>query len=293
MPRTAARRRTAILATLAAAILWPEPAAANLESELDDRWRGAWVVTGVAGYSGCNGGYTDNEVRGGLVSGKGSHRFEPGELAVVHRVRIKRKQVEVLVDLAEPLLAPRRDGPFTLYDELLCKLEFELPLPAGPDAERLDALDALVLGILERHAGPDSARDSESWNRRRRQPYPPDYERTLAEHEIWRLTQINLAVEAKIDEGLEAAARIVDRLNDDPEYLAGFARGVDEARDGYFGDDCDRLLGLSRYGFVGSPPRDRKGDWRRGFEEGQALVFYVELGRRLRRCFVPVPPPSF
>lgn len=293
MPHRTACRATAILVLLAAALLWPRPAAADLESELNDRWRGAWVVLRVAGYSGCGDGYTDNVVRGGLVSGKGSHRFDAGELAVVHRVRLKRKRVEVLVDLAEPLLAPRRDGPFTLYDELLCNLELELPRPPGPEGDRLETLDDRVLGILERHSDPDSARRSERWNRRQRQPYPPDYDRTLAEYEVWKATQINVAVQAKIDESLEEASRIVDRLDDEPEFLAGFARGVDEARDGYFGDDCGRLLELSRYSFVESAPKDESRDWRRGFEEGQTLVFHLEVGRRLRHCFVPVTPPSF
>ena len=95
------------------------------ESEVRALWRGAWVVLQVNSYSACSGAYTDNEVRGPLVSSRGAHRFEQGELARVAKIGVKRKKIEVRLDIAEPLLWAHREGPFTLYDEISCRVEMD------------------------------------------------------------------------------------------------------------------------------------------------------------------------
>lgn len=273
------------------AFLLSAASSAQTERDLSYRWQGAWVLLRVHSYSGCQGFYTDNEIRGDLVLSKGKHRFEAGELATVHKVDLKRRKVEVLLDLAEPLLVSYRDGPFTLYRELRCKVELQMPRSPGSDkTTRLDELDALLAEVLERHPDSQAARESQSWNRRIREPYPEDYEETLAEHQVWKAREINTAVQARIEESVEEAARIIADFDDDPSYQRGFAEGIEEAQEKYFGD-CEALLESSVYSFVERAPRGSRKAWRKGYEAGQELVFHLEVGRRLRNCFVPVPLP--
>jgi hypothetical protein len=261
------------------------------ETDLRNRWHGAWGVTRVEASSDCGGAYTNNEVRGRLVSGKGSFRFDVGELASVYKVNLKRKRVEVLISLAEPLLVPRQDGPFLLYDELGCKIELKIQFPPGVKAGDTESIHALILGALERHETLAGAEASELWNRRERDPYPPDYDRTLAEYQVWKVGQVNAAVQARIVESLERAGRVLDRVDgDDPDYAPGFAAGVEDASDDYLTSDCDRLLDISEGSFVDSPPSGESGKWKQGYRDGQRLVFYVELGRQLPGCFL-MPPP--
>ena len=278
-----------LVATLAVSTTGATPAATSTESQLNARWRGAWTVLGVEAMSGCGGNYTNNEIRERRVSAKGEYRFGPGELATVYKINVKRKQVEVLVDLAEPLLAPRQEGPFTLYDTLHCKVELQIKFPPGVSSRSTSEVDELIAAVLERHDGAGSAEKSASWNGRRREPFPDDYEDTLYEYEHWRAEQVNAEVAAEIEDAIEEAARRVDRLGDDPDYLDGFAKGVARARKKNFDKDCERLLSASRSAFVKSESGDHGRAFRDGYREGQELVFFLERARRLRRCFVPPP----
>ncbi len=254
------------------------------ESEVRALWRGAWVVLQVNSYSACSGAYTDNEVRGPLVSSRGAHRFEQGELARVAKISVKRKKIEVRLDIAEPLLWAHREGPFTLYDEISCRVEMEIPVSAAKSAPTVE-LDRSILVVMERHADIGAARGSPAWNGRARDPYPDDYEETLARYEVWRVEQVNAAVAAKIEVSIHGAARLVDRLRTDPETLEGFAAGVEIARERHWNNDCERLLVVSESSFVRRAPKDRSSLWKRGFQDGQRLVLFVEVGARLQACF--------
>ncbi len=265
------------------------PAAASTESELNARWRGAWTVIGVETFSDCSGLYTNNEIRERRVSAKGDHRFAPGELATVYKINLKRKQVEVLVDLVEPLLSAYREGPFTLYDELACRVELQIKLPRSVDRSSTSQIDGMIAAILERHDGAESAESSPNWNGRLREPFPDDYDETLYEYERWRAERVNAEVAARIENSVEEAARLVDRLDDDPDYLGGFAAGVDRARDRSFDNNCEQLLSTSLSSFVSSGSSDDSRAFRDGYREGQKLIFYLEMARRLKHCFVPPP----
>lgn len=274
---------TAVLLTCAGAL------AADAESELNNRWRGAWVVIGVNTASSCGGSYTNNEVHGRLVSARASQRFQPGELARVYKVNLNRKRVEVLVDLAEPVLLPRQDGPFTLYDESRCKVELRFDL--GKTGRSLADIEALLGGVLDRFPDEAGARAAAGWNRRLREPYPANYEEMLAEYETWKVFTVNAEVQSRIEESIEEAARVVDRLSDDSAYLTGLAQGVDDARDKGLTNNCERLVSLSESGWISRAGKEAEKEFRRGYEHGQRLVFHVERARRLKRCFV-LPPDS-
>jgi hypothetical protein len=282
-------RRSSLACALLLALA--APAAADVEDALNARWRGGWVVTAVPLQSDCAGLYTDNDVAGTQVRSRGARRFAPGELARVERIGVKRARLDLFLDLAEPVLEPRRDGPFTLYEEKHCKAQLKVEL--RPEVVRdVARAEEAVAGLLALHPTPEAAQAAASWNRRRREPYPEDYERTLAEHAAWKAAQTNAAVQAKIDQATEEGTRITDRIRDDPEYLQGFAAGVEDARDEYLTDDCASLLGTTASGFADSPPSGHDREWQQGFEDGQRLVYSLELLRRLPRCFVPVPQPG-
>ena len=277
-----------VLAWLGCCLAAGAAATSSVESEVSRRWKGAWVVIGVNTISGCGGNYTNNEVHGRLVSAKGGELFGPGELGVVHKVNLHRERIEVFVDLVEPVLTPRQDGPFTLYDELHCKVELRFGLEAV-DSRRVEALDEFLGSFLERHPEVGKARSSEAWNRRVRESYPPDYQKTVTEYEAWKVVQFNGEVKAQLEESIEEAARLVDRIEDGPDYLAGFAAGVDDARDVGWSSDCKRLLSMSEASWVKRAPKGSGGAWKEAFGDGQRLVFHVERARRMKRCFIPPP----
>jgi hypothetical protein len=291
-PNPGASRRLADAAALsfslalAAALVAPPPAAAqDLETALNARYRGGWVIVRVPVASDCGGLYTDNTVVGMRTDSKGDHRFEAGELARVEKVEVRMGgRVDLFLDLAEQLLAPYPDGPFTLYTPLSCRVQLELGAQRrAPVAE----VEQALVGLVELHGEARGAEASPAWNGRRRGEYPEGYERTLAEHAAWKAEQVNLAVDARFAEAVEEATRISDRIREDPDYLAGFAAGVIEVRDDYLGD-CPALLGAHIYP---SDERGKSAAWNDGYADGQRLAFALELMRLLRGCYVPVPPP--
>jgi hypothetical protein len=164
-------------------------------------------------------------------------------------------------------------------------VQLEVPAPRrAPLAEVERSLE----GLVEPHGDAASAEASPAWNGRRREEYPEDYERTLAEHAAWKAAEINAAVDQRFAEAVEEATRIGDRIRENPDYLAGFAAGVAEVRDDYLGD-CPALVDARIY------PREERGRgsvWNDGYADGQRLAFALELIRLLRGCYVPVPQPA-
>jgi len=255
------------------------------EKELNARWQGAWVVTRAATYSDCGSRYTNNEVRGDLVVASARMSFTGGELARVAKVNLHSRRAEVFLDLLEPVLLERSEGPFLLYDECTCRVELRVPRDGGGD----DAVDRAIGAFLERHATAASARGSALWNERQREDYPPDYDATLAQYAAWRVQQANLAVQGRLDEAIEETSRLVRGIDDDPDYLAGFAAGARKGRDEYYSSDCGSLLAKSVSDAVDRAPKGQSSKWNEGYDEGQRLLFFSEMAKRLRGCFVPPP----
>jgi len=169
---------------IAVVMIFPFSAfASRLEQNLESRWLGAWVVTTVETQSDCNDSFTANRVNGRLVSSRGGHRFEKGELARVERVDAKRSRVDLRLSITEPVLRSYSDGPFTLYEEATCRIEIEVEIPRDMvKAKDASSIDRTLAPLLERFATLEQAERSRRFNGRRRDDYPEDYERTLAEH---------------------------------------------------------------------------------------------------------------
>jgi hypothetical protein len=287
----------ALAGLLAALAPGTNPArAGDLQRTMESRWRGAWVLTAVDTYSDCAGFHTDNQVSGTLVNSKGRFRFRPGELAQVGKVDVKRSRIEILLSLPEPILTSFRDGPFTLYNDTRCLVELDVDLPRSiVSNDDANAVESALRPILGRFASQDDATQAKTWNRRQRDAYPADYDRTLAEHAAWKAKQANAGIQARLDKAMEETTRLSDRITGDPDYLKGFAAGV-EAMKAIDLSRCNDLLSRDYSNFAAGASRvaaavggETANQYSRGFQDGQRLVFGLESLRRLPSCMVPVP----
>ena len=171
---------------------------ADPEGELSARWQGGTVLVRLPIASSCDGFFNDNDVVGSRVDSKARHRFEAGEVARVDRINVKRNRVDVQLELSEGVLEEVQDGPFTLYDAKVCKVQLKVPVPDRSDGA---AVDRRLAELLERVGSVREAEASPGWNGRRRASYPPDYEETLAAHAAWKAAQVNAAVQARMESG--------------------------------------------------------------------------------------------
>lgn len=258
---------------------------ADLQDDLNARWRGAWVIVTGELYSNCNGSTTDNRISGDLVSGSGRYAFEPGELARVTKVDARRRRVDVFLDIHESRLVEYRDGPFTLYREVSCPVE--LLLEFGGARTR----DLGVAGVeqqfnqwFERYARLEDAEDSPTWNGRLREDYPEDYEATLAAYEDWKVEQHNRLVAQKIEQSVEQTSYLLAQVSSDPEFGAGLGYGIAAMRED-LSDDCGRLVASEPETFARSYEAPNP-DWGNGFKTGQQLAYHIELSRRLDSCYI-------
>ncbi len=167
---------------LTAALLFEVPSIHADERDISNRWLGAWATTNIDVQSGCGDRYTNNDVVGQRSTSNGEFSFDSGELFQVSKVKVERKRIEVLLDLDEPLLAPRLEGPFELFDELDCKVELRIQLPNDIDRKDDAQIETLLTELFARYESAHAARASSTWNGREHDPYPEDYEATLAEY---------------------------------------------------------------------------------------------------------------
>ena len=284
-------RHTRCLALLLVAMLAASSAtASDLKNRLQTELRGGWGILETEVYSACAGTYSDNTVGSAGVASKATHRFDPGELVKIDKIKVKRQRVDLLLTLAVPIRTSRMDGPFELYDERECRVQLIFPVPReqvkGGDAEAL--LDT-VRTTITLWPSLAAAQESGDWNGRELEPLPEDYVETLQSHAAWKAEQTNAAVRTGVDHALAAAADIAEDLSDDPDYLAGFAAGA-EKMSSLSLSNCSSLLGASYSIYHKNAANDRSRSWRDGWDDGQKLVFNVLVANRLQGCFVPVPP---
>jgi hypothetical protein len=288
-------RKRRILVLAVATLACGAVTAGPLERQLDERWLGAWVVITTESGSDCGALYTNNRVNGRLVTSDGWNAFGAGELAKIDKIVVSRSRVDLKLGLVEPLLVARQDGPFTLYDQVGCRVEIELEVPRDA-VKRGDVagIERLLSRVLERHETEDAALASRSWNGREREPYPDDYDRTLARHAAWRAEQTNAAVQVAIDRAMVELSHLSDRIDEGPAWTTGFAEGMRAARAERLGA-CGTLLALDLAEARRRAMVDRRGhegvpqDHLDGFADGIVLVHGLALVRELPACFVPVP----
>jgi len=81
---------------------------------------------------------------------------------------------------------------------------------------------------------------------------------------------------------------VADDIESDVDYLDGFAAGAEKMQKIRL-SDCAQLVDASFRSWKKGPPSDKNTAWKRGFEDGQSLVFHLRQARELKNCFVPVP----
>lgn len=258
---------------------------ADVEDELQSRWTGAWLIVNRELYSDCNGATTDNRMSGDLISGRGRRAFPSGELGKVTRVNAKRHRVDITVDLEEGVLIEYQDGPFTLYREASCRVE--LIADFGEQRTKdigVEGIEAQFASWFDRHARLEDAKQSDNWNRRERREYPDDYEQTLAEYQIWKVEQYNRLVDERIEESIEESRRLIADVTAEDDFGAGLGQGIAAMRTD-IGNDCAQLVASSpdTYAQAHDAPSDV---WAKGYQTGQHLAYYIELGRLLGNCYM-------
>jgi hypothetical protein len=263
--------------------------ASDLGDRLDRELKGGWGVLEVEVYSACGGTYSDNEVGAAGVASKARYRFAAGELVKIDNVKVKRQRVDLMLTLDAPLRVSHTDGPFELFDQRSCRVQLMVYVPRElVKSADLEGLITEVKKHLTLHTSRDDAELSGDWNGREAEPMPDDYDETLQRHAAWKAEQTNAAVREGIDDALSESVEAVDDLDDDADYLAGFAAGA-EKMGSFSVTNCDSLLSLSFASYRKSAPSDKSRGWKDGWEDGQKLVFHVLLADRLRSCLVPVP----
>lgn len=281
--RETARALSAALAIFLIAL--SSASLAGLQDDLNARWRGAWLIVTGDIYSNCNGLTTDNRISGDLVSANGRFAFDPGELAKIRKIDVKRNRVDVSLDLNEPLLIEYQDGPFVLYREASCEAELEVD---SGDSKTKDLGVAGVEGRFsewfERYARLDDAKQSPNYNHRLREDYPDDYDITLAEYQDWKIAQHDQLVADRIADSNEKTSYLLAQVRPDSQFGSGLSKGISEMREA-MSDNCDVLLSSSpaTFGKSVEAPSEYWGD---GYAIGQQLAYHIELSRRLGNCFI-------
>ena len=280
------RRLFVVLVVIATA----SPATASeLGDRLDRQLKGGWGVLEVEVYSACGGTYSNNEVGAAGVASEARNRFAAGELVKIDNVKVKRQRVDLMLTLDAPMRVSRMDGPFELFDQRSCQVQ--LMVFVSREMVKNGDLEGL-LSEAEKHLtlfpSRGDALASTDWNGREMEPLPEDYEQTLQRHAVWKAEQTNVAVQEGIDHALSEAAEAIDDIDDDADYLAGFAAGAGEIAN-FSLTSCESLLRVSFTTYRESPPGKQTRSYKDGWDDGQKLVFHVMVADRLRSCLVPVP----
>ena len=284
------RHSLAALVLVLVATALPADAGA-FEDQVRARWRGAWVLTDIETYSTCDGKYFNNDVSGQFVAARAGRKFQPGELAKVDQLQVRRKKIELMITVATSTLLPYQDGPFTLYSERTCQIELEVAIPREMlKTKDVEDVDSILAQVAQRFTTEDDAVATSDWNGREADEYPQDYQETVARHAVWRAEETNRHIDAQIDKSLVVANELAREIDGTPAYLAGLAAGSRQMRE-WRERDCNRLIGSTAVTFRFSAPAEYSDNssWCAGYYDGQALVYHLAVVSRLPACYVDVP----
>ena len=285
-------KRHSLAALVLALVATALPADAGaFEDQVRARWRGAWVLTDIETYSTCDGKYFNNDVSGQFVAARAGRKFQPGELAKVDQLQVRRKKIELMITVATSTLLPYQDGPFTLYSERTCQIELEVAIPREMlKTKDVEDVDRILAQVAQRFTTEDDAVATSDWNGREADEYPQDYQETVARHAVWRAEETNRHIDAQIDKSLVVANELAREIDGTPAYLAGLAAGSRQMRE-WRERDCNRLIGSTAVTFRFSAPAEYSDNssWCAGYYDGQALVYHLAVVSRLPACYVDVP----
>lgn len=291
-------------ATLAAAVCVPPAnAAVALEAtnRMQDDWTGAWIVTSTETFSDCSGFYTANEVYGDAsVSSRGRSRIDAGTPARVDSVDLRSDRLSLRVTLSVNEMVERPHREFTLRALARCQAEMRVMVPPGVvEGGDVAALEALLDRVVERHADERSAILASNFLPLDTPGYETERQEAIALHREWRQVQSAAAMQARLDQWTAQTARLSKGISQDPDYLAGFGRGVEAGRN-MVPTACDEVTrfepalqparGNSNAAFAAKGNRQKT--WTRGYEDGLRLAQGLEVIRILPGCMPPAPMPK-
>jgi hypothetical protein len=277
---------------LAASFGQPEPGRTHVaRGTFESRWQGAWVVTSAPTTSDCNGIYSDNWVSGTSVRGRGLHIIEPGTPARVDYVEVTPSRVTIGLTLSERLYvtSPRRE--YTLSDTARCQVDLKVTVPPGLAAEGdVLALEALLEPVVERHASEVQAIVTSGFLPLDAVDGAGTRQDAIAAHRQWKAAESNAAIESRLREWSARNERISSQVSDDPDYRAGFARGLEEGR-GAPALSCADLAHAAPAPYwpttataaFAAQGRSQKA-WARGYQDGSRLAQGLEAVRALEAC---------
>ena len=267
---------------------------------LEDRWTGAWVVTSTETFSDCAGFYTDNEMYGdATVASRGRLRIDPGTPAHVDSVDVRSDRLSLRVTLSVNEMVEREHRDFTLRALARCQAELRVMVPPGMTSSGDAAgLEALIDRVVERHSDERSALLASNFLPMDTPAYEAQRQEAIAGHQEWQKAQNAAAMQARLDRWTAQTTRLSAQISQDPDYLAGFGRGVEAGR-GTVPASCEEV---ARFEPAMQPARNnpnaafaakgsRQKTWTRGYEDGQRLAQGLEIIRILPGCMPPAGTP--
>jgi len=276
--------------------------AVDAANRMQDQWTGAWVVTATETFSDCAGFYTDNEVYGdATVASRGRTRMDAGTPARVDSVDVRddRLSLRMTLSVNEMIERPHRD--FTLRALARCQAEVRVMVPPGiVEGGDVTALEALLDRVVERHSDERSALLASNFLPADTPEYEAERQEAIAEHREWRQVQSAAAMQSRLDQWTAQTTRLSKGISRDPDYLAGFGKGVEAGRN-TVPSACEEV---TRFEPAMQPARihsnaafvakggNRQKSWTRGYEDGLRLAQGLDVIRILPGCIPPPPAPA-
>lgn len=262
------------------------------------RWTGAWVVTGEPVTSECNGIYTNNQVAGGRVIGRGHQHFESGIVGHVDQVQVSPSKVTLSITLSERLYVSRPAREYTLASTAACQVDLKFMVPPGMGADGdLIALETLVSPVVERHADQNQAILASGFLPLDGPGAASAQAEAVVAHREWKASEDQQAVDARLQAWSTQTARLSSNIENDPDYLSGFAKGVEEGRANAV-KSCAELARIApapywpaASGAALAAKGGRQKAWARGYQDGVRLSQGLEAMKLMPTC-TGTPSPT-
>jgi len=269
----------------------PQP----LGNRMEDRWNGTWVVTATETWSDCSGQYTGNDVTGTRVSSRGHERFEAGIPARIDSVEMTRDELKVRMTLSINMMVEREHRDYTLRALSRCRAELNVLLP--PDVHRgggdgdLYGVERVLAQVMEKQSDEDSAILASNFLPQDDPAYAIARQGALARQNEWRASLDARTVASRLEQWRAETSLLSRQISQDPDYLAGFGRGVETER-AAAPATCFDVMRLdpslapvrADAGAAFAAKGGRQKAWARGFEDGVRLTQGLEALRVLPTC---------
>jgi hypothetical protein len=217
----------------------------------------------------------------------------------VDSVDVRSNRLSLRVTLSVNEMVEREHRDFTLRALARCQAELRVMVPPGMTSSGDAAgLEALLDRVVERHSDERSALLASNFLPMDTPAYEAQRQEAIAGHQEWRQEQNAAAMQARLDQWTAQTTRLSAQISQDPDYLAGFGRGVEAGR-GTVPASCEEV---TRFEPAMQPARNnpnaafaakgsRQKTWTRGYDDGLRLAQGLEILRILPGCMPPAGTP--